>query len=147
MLRQGPIPLAVHAAAEPFLAALLIAAPFLFGFSDLGAPTAVAIVTGIAVLVLGMSTCWRVSLVKVVPVRGHMVLDVALAAILIASPFLFSFSDDAAPTAFFLVVGIGDLLVALGTRWYPAGRKPGAGASGGRRFGRRRGTGDSQPTA
>jgi hypothetical protein len=119
MLRQGPISLTLHAAAEPLLAALFIAAPFLFGFSDQGAPTAVAIVVGLTVLVVAMSTCWRLSLIKVIPVAAHMVLDLALAAVVIASPFLFGFSDVSAPTAFFLVMGVLDLLAVLGTRWAP----------------------------
>jgi hypothetical protein len=120
MLRQGPISLTMHAAAEPLLAALFIAAPFLFGFSDQGAPTAVSIVVGIAVLVVAMSTCWRLSLIKVIPVAAHMVVDLVVAAFVIASPFLFGFSDQTGPTAFFLVVGVLHLLAVLGTRWAPA---------------------------
>src|SRR3954453_1741758 len=120
MLRQGPISLTVHALLEPVIAALLIASPFLFGFSGEGAPTAVAILIGVAVLVVGMSTRWRVSLVKAIPISVHLTIDLIVGALLIASPFLFGFSDDAAPTAFFLVIGVGELLAALGTRWTKA---------------------------
>jgi hypothetical protein len=117
MLRQGPLSLTVHALLEPLLGALLIAAPFLFGFSDEGAPTAVSIVIGIGVLVVGMSTKWRLSLVKAIPVSVHLTIDLIVGALLIASPFLFGFSDDGGPTAFFLIVGVGELLAALATRW------------------------------
>jgi|1186.fasta_scaffold774526_2 hypothetical protein len=120
MLRQGPIPLLVHAALEPLVAALLIGAPFLFGFSDQGAPTAVSIVAGIVVLVVAMCTCWRISLIKAIPLSAHLMLDLVVAAVLIASPFLFGFRDQGAPTAFFIVVGVLDLLMALGTRWQPS---------------------------
>ena len=133
MLRQGPISLTLHSLLEPVIAALLIAAPFLFGFSDEGAPTAVAIVIGIAVLFVGMSTRWRLSLVKAIPVPVHLTIDLIVGALLIAAPFLFGFSDDGAPTAFFLVVGVGELLAALATRWTPA---DGAGAPRRRRRGR-----------
>jgi hypothetical protein len=132
MLRQGPIPLLAHAAAEPVLAALLIAAPFLFRFNDDGAPTAVSIIAGLGVLVLAMSTCWRLSLVKVVPISAHMVLDLCLAALLIAAPFLFGFRATTAPTVFFIALGVVHLLAVLGTRWE---RGP-AGASGTTRRGR-----------
>jgi hypothetical protein len=148
MLRQGPISLTLHALLEPLVAALLIAAPFLFGFSDQGAPTAVAIVAGIFVLVVAMSTQWRLSLIKAIPISAHVVIDLILAALLVAAPFLFGFSHRGAPTALFLILGVGELLAALGTRWYPAaGDDPGAEARAGRRFGRRRDRGDSQPTA
>jgi hypothetical protein len=148
MLRQGPIPLAVHALLEPLVAALLIAAPFLFGFSGESAPTAISIVLGIMVLLVGMSTRWRISLVKVIPIPAHLIFDLATAALLVVSPFLFTFSDESAPTAFFIVLGVLELLAALGTRWYgtPADHHAGGGR---RRRGRGR-EGDvtgSQPTA
>ncbi|HEY4096299.1 MAG TPA: SPW repeat protein [Baekduia sp.] len=119
MLRQGPLSLTLHSLLEPVLAALLIAAPFLFGFSDQGAPTAVAIIAGIEVLVVAMSTDWRVSLIRAVPIAAHLAIDFGLAVVLIAAPFLFGFSDQGAPTAFFIIIGVLLLLVVLGTRWYP----------------------------
>jgi hypothetical protein len=155
MLRQGPISLLMHAAAEPLLAALFIAAPFLFGFSDQGAPTATAIVAGVVVLLIAMSTQWRLSLIKAIPIAAHLVTDLVIAVVLIAAPFLFGFSDQSAPTAFFIVMGVVDLLATLGTRWYPAAGTDGS-ATGGSRFRRGRGSGtgtgtgtdsDPQPTA
>jgi hypothetical protein len=145
MLRQGPISLLMHAAAEPLLAALFIAAPFLFGFSDQGAPTAVSIVIGVAVLVVAMSTQWRLSLIKAIPIPVHLTIDLGVSALLLAAPFLFSFSDQSAPTAFFLVMGVVDLLATLGTRWYPARGEDATGA-GKRRFGRRRRDSETAPT-
>jgi hypothetical protein len=150
MLRQGPISLTMHAAAEPLLAALLIAAPFLFAFSGRGAPTAVAIVGGIAVLIIAMSTDWRLSLIRAIPVPAHIALDFVVAGLLIASPFLFGFSQDGTPTAFFIIVGVVQLLAVLGTRWYPAPRDQHGGDERGRRSRRRRRRGadvsGSQPT-
>jgi len=119
MMRQGPIPLTVHALAEPFLAALFIAAPWFFGFDDVGAATAISIVAGVAVLLVGMSTNWKIAMVRKIPLPVHMALDFALGIFLIASPFLFAFSDESPALVFFLVVGIALLLSALGTRWTP----------------------------
>ncbi len=118
MFRQGPVSPTVHSLAEPFLVALLIAAPFLLGFQDVGAPTALAIVAGVGLLVLAMSTCWRVSLMKLVPLPAHAMIDLAVGALLVASPFLFGFSDDSgAATAFFIVFGLGEILASRATRW------------------------------
>lgn len=117
MLRQGPIPLTLHAAAEPFLVALLIAAPFLFGFSDQSAPTALAIIAGLVILVVAMSTKWKLSLVKVIPVDVHAILDLVLGAFLVASPFIFGFSDVGEATAFFIVFGVLEILGTIGTAW------------------------------
>lgn len=125
-------------ALEPLIAALFIAAPFLLGFSDEGAPTAVSIVVGLLVLLLGMSTQWRLSLIKAVPLVAHAMIDLGTGAFLIATPFLFGFSDEGAPTAFFLVMGVGLVLATLATRWLPANE--GAGS-------RRAGSGGTRPTA
>ena len=38
---------------------------------------------------------------------------------MVASPFLFGFSDDGKPTAMFLVPGIGYLLLSIGTKFLP----------------------------
>jgi predicted lysophospholipase L1 biosynthesis ABC-type transport system permease subunit len=117
MMRQGPIPLTVHALAEPFLAALLIAAPWIFGFDDVGSATAISIVAGIAVLLVGMSTDWKIAMVRKIPLVAHMALDFGLGIFLVAAPFLFGFSDESGALPFFLVIGILLLLSALGTRW------------------------------
>ena len=39
---------------------------------------------------------------------------------LIAAPFLFGFSDESAPTAFFIVLGVAHLLITIGTRFRAA---------------------------
>lgn len=124
MLRQGPIPLTLHAASEPFLVALLIAAPFIFGFSDESAPTALSIIAGIVILIVSMSTRWKLSLVKVIPVEVHALLDLLMGAFLIASPFIFGFSDIGAPTAFLIAFGVLEILATIGTAWRPGVSAP-----------------------
>ncbi|HEV2060451.1 MAG TPA: hypothetical protein VGR11_13935 [Solirubrobacteraceae bacterium] len=120
MLRQGPIPRFVHGIIDYGYAALLIVAPFLIGFSDEGAATAVSIVAGIIVLIGAATTeGFRTSLIKSLPVTGHIALDLVLAGAMVASPFLFGFSEEGTPTAFFIVAGIVALLVTLATRWLP----------------------------
>lgn len=123
MLKEGRIPLTAHAAGEPLLVVLLIAAPFLFGYSDDAGPTALSILLGIVVMVEAASTDWRLSLVQVIPVRVHAIIDVVLGIVLIASPFLFGFTDVAAATAFFIVLGLLMVLGFLGTEWKPDGAR------------------------
>jgi uncharacterized protein YbjT (DUF2867 family) len=118
VLRQGPISALLHGLVEYAAAALLIAAPFLFGF-DSEAAQALAIVTGVAVIVLAATTDSPAGLSRTLPVGIHVVLDLALVAVLIASPFLFGFSHESSPTAFFIVLGVIHLLVTLGTRFLP----------------------------
>jgi hypothetical protein len=116
VLRQGPIPLFAHGMLEYAAGVALIVAPFVLGF-DSGAATAVAIVSGVVVIVVAASTDGPVSLSNSIPVSVHFLLDFLLAAFFIASPFLFGFSDETEPTAFFIALGVIHLLVTIGTRF------------------------------
>ena len=119
MLREGPIPRFVHGLIEYAAGVLLIAAPFALDFDE-GSAVAISIVAGVLVLVVAAATEGPTSLVNSLQIQLHVVLDYALAAFLIASPFLFGFSDEGASTAFFIAVGVLHLLVTIGTRFQRA---------------------------
>jgi hypothetical protein len=99
-------------------AVIFIAAPFVFGF-DSDAATAVSIVVGVALLVITASSDLPTGLAKTLPVTIHAVIDLIAAVFLIAAPFLFGFTDEAAPTAFFIILGVAHLLLTIGTRFLP----------------------------
>jgi hypothetical protein len=121
---RGPIPLNVHAALEPLIALVIIAAPWIFGFSGADDAQAVCIVVGVIMLIAGSMTDWRLSLARVIPLRTHMMTDLLLAAVLILSPFVFGFSGEGAPTRFTIIAGVLEALTALATRWDPAEAAP-----------------------
>src|SRR3954453_4120568 len=114
---KGPLPLKAHAALEPIVAILLIAAPWIFGFNDVGSATAVSIAVGAIMLISGMSTRWQLSLVKLIPLRTHFRMDLILGVVLIVAPFVFGDSDRGDATRFLVIMGILELVTALGTRW------------------------------
>jgi hypothetical protein len=116
MTRQGPIPALIHGMVEYAAGALFVAAPFLFGF-DSAAAQAVAIVVGVVILVVTAASNLPTGLSKIIPIGIHIVLDVGTAAFLIAAPFLFGFSDESAPTAWFIVLGVLHVLLTIGTRF------------------------------
>jgi hypothetical protein len=123
MLREGPIPRFVHGLIEYLAAAAFIAAPFVLDFQA-DAATAVSIVVGVVVLVVAATSEGPTGLTKTIATAAHVALDYALAAFLIATPFLFGFSDESAPTAFFIAIGVLHLLVTIGTRFRPARDAP-----------------------
>jgi hypothetical protein len=116
MMREGPIPLFVHGIIEYAGGALLVASPFLLSY-DSGAATALSIVVGVVVVGLAAATDGPTSLVNQVPRAAHVALDYVLVVLLVALPFLAGFSDETAPTALFIVVGVAHLLVTIGTRF------------------------------
>ena len=124
MMRQGPLSRFVHGAIEYVVGVLLIAAPFLFAF-EADAAVALSIVAGVVLIGVAASTEGAGSLIDSIPIPIHLLFDFALAAVLIASPFLFAFSDESAPTALFLIIGVAHLLVTIATRFKPA-REPAA---------------------
>ena len=114
---RGPLPLRAHQAIEPIAAILLIAAPWIFGFSDNDTATTLSIVVGVIVLVTGLTTRWRMSLVKLIPLRTHFMMDLGVGIALIVLPFVAGFSDHGGATRFYVIAGVLELGTALMTRW------------------------------
>ncbi len=119
MLRDGPIPRFIHGVVEYVAGVLFIAAPFLFAFED-GYAVGVSIAVGVLILVMAAATVGPSGLIHSIPVTVHAGVDYALAAFLIAGPFIFRFNDEAAPTAFFIILGVVHLLMTIGTRFKEA---------------------------
>src|SRR3954452_24831097 len=104
-----PITSRMHGMLDYPVGIVLILAPWIFGFSDIGgAATAVPIVIGVLVLAQSVMTDYELSLVDVLPLRTHLAMDVVAGIVLAASPFVFGFSDEA-PTAWrpHVLVGLG----------------------------------------
>jgi hypothetical protein len=119
MFKRGPIPPLVHGILDYVIALVLIASPLVLAFDE-DAPTALAIIAGLAVLLLAAFTAWTTGIVKSIPVAAHAMLDYMLAILLIVSPFVLGFNDDDTASAFFVVLGIVGLLLAVATRFTPA---------------------------
>lgn len=100
-----------HGILDYALAALFLLAPMLFGFSE----TAATVSYVIGVLYIGTSLLTRYPLgaIKVIPFPIHGVLESVMAASWIVMPWLFGFASDAAARNFFVVAGVGLLVVAL----------------------------------
>lgn len=116
MLRDGPIPRAIHGIIEYVAGALFVAAPFLFDY-DSGYAVGVSIAVGVLLLVMAAATVGPTSLINSIQVTVHAAVDYALAVFLIAAPFIFRFNDEGAPTALFIIVGVLHLLVTIGTKF------------------------------
>jgi hypothetical protein len=116
MFKNGPVPAFVHGLLEYVVGVLLIVAPFVLSF-DSDTATGISIAAGVVVLIVNGSTAMSTGLIKSIPVPAHVILDYALAALLIASPFLFGFDDDGTATAFFIVLGVVHLLLTIATRF------------------------------
>jgi len=118
MLRDGPIPIFLHGVIEYVAGVLFIVAPLLLDY-DSGTATGLSVAVGIVILVVAATSAFPTGLIPRIGVSVHVTLDFVLAAFLIVSPFVFSFSDETEPTAFFVGLGIAHLLITIGTRFLP----------------------------
>jgi hypothetical protein len=124
MLREGPISKIVHGSIEYVLGVAFLAAPILFDF-DSSIPTGVSVVVGIVILVntaitAGMPT----SLVKQLAITAHVTVDMVLSIFLIVAPFVLGFADETASRNFYMILGVGLLLLTIGTKFREPSPRP-----------------------
>lgn len=103
-----------HGILDFSVAAVLIVAPFLLG---LGGSSSLAVwlsvATGIAVIVLSLLTDYRYGLLRLIPFKGHLLVDALVGLAFVMIPFVVGFEGRDA--IFYWVIGVGVLaVVALG---------------------------------
>lgn len=82
----------VHGIIDYVVGALLIVAPWLFGFAAGGAETVVPIIIGAAVILYSLFTDYEWGAVRKINMRTHLGFDIGGGVILAISPWLFGFS-------------------------------------------------------
>ena len=87
------LPTRVHGMLDYLLGALLIAAPWLFGFADGGAEQWVPVALGAGVLLYSAVTDYELGLVKKLQMPAHLLLDALGGLLLAASPWMFGFDE------------------------------------------------------
>jgi hypothetical protein len=90
------IPTKFHAPLDYIVGAALLAAPWIFQFSEHTAATVVPIVLGIGLIGYSLITDYELGVWKVAPMAVHNLIDVVAGAFLAASPWLFGFADESA---------------------------------------------------
>jgi hypothetical protein len=107
----------VHGMIDYATGALLIIAPWLFGFADGSAAQWVPMVLGASILVMSLITDYELSLTRIIPMGAHLAVDGLGGALLAASPWLFGFADRTYWPH--LIIGIAEIGVSLVTRTRP----------------------------
>jgi hypothetical protein len=111
------IPTRFHAPLDYIVGAALIAAPWIFQFSEHTAATVIPVVLGAGLIVYSLVTDYELGLWKLIPMGGHNLFDIAAGAFLTASPWIFSFADETANVYVpHLVVGIAAVGLGLTTK-------------------------------
>lgn len=116
------IPTRIHGMLDYLMGLLLIAAPWLFGFSRGGAETWIPVILGVGALLYSIFTDYELGLVRRLSMPTHLVLDFMSGALLAVSPWLFGFADFVYVPH--LVLGLLEIGASLTTKKVPADRGP-----------------------
>jgi hypothetical protein len=115
------IPTFVHGIADYIGGIALLAAPNIFGFADVGgAAVWIPRILGVIILLQSICTRYEVGLIKVLPMKMHLMNDYIASLFLAASPWLFGFADQ--PSNVWMphvVVGVLVFLLTLMTQSEP----------------------------
>jgi hypothetical protein len=109
----------IHGVLDYALALAFLVAPGVLGVSD----TAATLSYIIGVIYLGVSflTKYPLGAIKVIPFPVHGVLESIMAACWIVMPWVFGFAADGAGRNFYVIAGVGLLVVALLTDYQATG--------------------------
>ena len=106
-----------HGYLDYILGALLILAPWLFGFADGGAETWIPVILGAGAIVYSLMTDYELGASKMLSMRTHLNLDLVSGIFLAISPWLFGFADLVYLPH--LLLGIFEIGAALMTKLHP----------------------------
>lgn len=98
--------------------ALLLAAPYLFGFATGGIEQWLPQLLGAMTIAMSLFTDYELSISRVIPLRVHLVMDMVSGALLAVSPWLFGFAGLIWWPH--LLVGLVEIVVPMLTRRTPA---------------------------
>jgi hypothetical protein len=79
--------------------------------------TVLMLVIGGAAILLAIGTKWSTGIIRILPPVLHGLADIAATVVLIIAPFVLGFTDHAAATVLYLVIGGGGLGATLLTRF------------------------------
>ncbi|HEX8279925.1 MAG TPA: SPW repeat protein [Chthoniobacterales bacterium] len=115
------IPSFVHGIFDYIGGIALLAAPNIFGFADVGgAAVMIPRILGVIILIQSICTNYELGLLKVLPMKMHVMNDLIASAFLAVSPWLFGFADEKTNAWMpHLVVGIAVFVLSLMTQTEP----------------------------
>lgn len=105
----------IHGVLDYIVGLALIVAPMLFGFQEVGGmAVALPAIIGSALILYSLFTNYEWGIFKLINMPSHLIIDIIAAVLLILSPFLFGFINEA-PNAWIphVVVGIVVIILAL----------------------------------
>lgn len=108
----------IHGILDYLVIITLFVAPSLLDFP--GQAATVSYILGAAYVILALTTAYPLSLAKIIPFTVHGTIELILAPVLVALPWLVGFSDHEMARNFFVVAGVALFFVWLVTDYKAA---------------------------
>ncbi|MDB5231921.1 MAG: hypothetical protein JWN76_2726 [Chitinophagaceae bacterium] len=99
----------IHGVLDYLYAFIIIAVPFVVEFRDNEPASYTCYTIGTIVLISSICTQYELGLIKVIPMRIHLILDVLAGIFVLASPWIFGFADRVYLPH--VILGLTDLVV------------------------------------
>jgi hypothetical protein len=116
------IPRFYHGVLDYLSGLLLLAAPNLFGFAEIGGATVwIPRIVGLMILLQALMTDYELGAMKIIPMSIHLMADYVIGGVLLLAPFLFGISSRST-TATLLLVMMAAIAFAAASMTQPRGR-------------------------
>lgn len=103
-----------HAYLDYIVGIFLLFAPFIFKLSQKRPDGIIFFILGTTLLIYSIMTSYELGLFKIIPMKTHLLLDIASGIFLAASPWILGFSDRVYLPH--LIVGLFEICAGLMTR-------------------------------
>lgn len=107
----------IHGYVDYLMGLLLLFFPLIFDLPP-GAASTVPVVLGAGTIVYSLITDYELGLMKILPMKAHLGIDLVAGLLLIAAPWLFGFDDQVFWP--FVIVGILEVGASLMTAKHPS---------------------------
>jgi len=109
-----------HGVLDYVVGVVLVLLPYLLGFADGTAAQWIPQILGAGAILYALLTDYELGVVRAIPMRVHLFLDIASGVLLAASPWLFGFAERVAWPH--LAFGLFEIAAGLTTSTLPATR-------------------------
>lgn len=107
-----------HARIDYLTGLFFMSSPWILGFKESVAATWIMLLVGLTALIMSLFTNYEGGMVRSIPIRIHLTIDVFTGAFLASSPWLFGFAEQVFLPQ--LVMGLFLVLISLVTSKHPA---------------------------
>jgi len=107
----------LHGTLDYLVSILLIISPWILGYYHTGIESIIPVLLGVSTISISLMTDYEKGILRVIPMKTHLLIDIITGLLLAASPWIFGFSEVVYKPH--LAFGIVEIVAALCTTAIP----------------------------